>query len=372
MFPDFNNSIYNVSSTLQKYLGLDNGAVKIAQLETALNKQYKNVILLVVDGLGMSVLENHLPAKSFLWRNMAQRITSVFPATTTCGTTTLITAEQPAEHGWFAWEMNFAGRIIELFKNKDRYSGEQMPDGYVRNKLPTVRFWEKKGLRKDVTCYALFPDKIKMKSSGDSYFSDLPDMGSKLSELCRQEGRKFIYAYFSELDSVMHDNGATSRKAKKLVRRINKEFEQFITGRDDTLLIITADHSQCDIKGFVDIYKDKEITQCMEHPFSCEPRATAFYIKKGMHEQFKNAFKKYEDDFTLFETKELIDKGVFGTFKDDNYKKYLGDYIAIGKDTNKFLLFAENRGKHGSARKTYKGHHTGMTKEEMAVPLIIV
>jgi len=88
-----------------------------------------------------------------------------------------------------------------------------------------------------------------------------------------------------------------------------------------------------------------------------------------MHEQFKKAFQKYENDFVLFETKELIEKGVFGKFNGDKNKELLGDFMAIGTDTNKILIFQDGKQLHGKV--AYRGHHTGMTKDEMLLPLII-
>ena len=61
----------------------------------------------------------------------------------------------------------------------------------------------------------------------------------------------------------------------------------------------------------------------------------------------------------------MIEQGVFGKFANNEHKHFLGDFISIGNDTNKAFALSQK-----STR--YKGHHTGLTKAEMILPLIII
>ncbi|MCQ2382837.1 MAG: hypothetical protein MJ060_03300, partial [Clostridia bacterium] len=82
--------------------------------------------------------------------------------------------------------------------------------------------------------------------------------------------------------------------------------------------------------------------------------------------------QKYEPDFALFPSQELIQKGVFGDFKlHPEYQKYLGDYIAIGKSTAKMAVFVK-RDQYRQGHKLYRGIHTGLTADEMMVPVIVI
>jgi len=240
-------------------------------------------------------MRSHLSTKSFLWSNYAQKITSLFPATTTNCTTTLTTATTPAQHGWFAWALHIDGKTVELYRDKEYYTSETLPNGYASKKLPITSFWELQGLRKDITCYSLFNEKIKRTSGQNISFTDLQDMILKLNGLLQQQDKKFVYAYYSDLDNKMHDYGVASRKTKKLVRMIDKAIEKLINDNADTLLIITADHSQFDVKDFVNIYADKEILKCLAKPFACDPRATAFYIKKRNARAIQKGFSKIRE-----------------------------------------------------------------------------
>ena len=51
--PDFRQNIVNISATLAEFLGCPNDKPILPDLAQALRAGYKNVVLLVLDGLGM-------------------------------------------------------------------------------------------------------------------------------------------------------------------------------------------------------------------------------------------------------------------------------------------------------------------------------
>jgi len=364
IFPDFETSILNVSATLAKYLGNESEYKSLPVLETELYKDYKNVVLIVMDAMGQSTIDQHLKPTSFIRKNNRQTITSVFPSTTTCATTTLLNAKSPAEHGWFAWAMNFKeiSRTLKLYKNQDYYTNEKLEgENYARKRLGYEYFFSNV---KNHDVYTCMPAEINFKTHADKNvnFTNTKQMFKSLNDICKKPNAKFVYAYNDVPDMIMHDFGTQSKKIKKFLKMLDAKLEKLNKKNPDTLLVITADHGMIDIAEHVEIYKDKEITNCLEQNLSLEPRAAAFHVKKEMHAKFKSAFKKYEQDFELFTTKQLIDKGVFGKFTGDKNKEFLGDFIAIAK-TDKALAFKQ--------KDFYKANHTGTSKQEMLVPLII-
>ncbi len=95
-----------------------------------------------------------------------------------------------------------------------------------------------------------------------------------------------------------------------------------------------------------------------------EPRATNFFVKPLMKKKFKKVFNaKYGDEFLLHTKEELYASGLlgFGT-KHQLLDDFIGDYVAISIG-NKMFNFKEHS--------RFLGHHAGLTKEEMEVPLII-
>ena len=132
----------------------------------------------------------------------------------------------------------------------------------------------------------------------------------------------------------------------------------------DTLFVLTADHGHIDVKGYIDMYNETELLECLDRPLSMESRAISFKLKPNMEQKFLNIMKKFEKDFILIKADTLIEKGVFGNV-DNELKEFLGDYIGVGTNTFKIARFNPDKF-------MFKGHHTALTEEEMYVPLIMI
>ena len=76
----------------------------------------KNIVLLVLDGMGLDVLKTHAP-DGFLMKNCEARLSSVYPCTTTSVLTTFETGLTPIEHGWLDWSHYFK----EIGNGSDTY-----------------------------------------------------------------------------------------------------------------------------------------------------------------------------------------------------------------------------------------------------------
>ena len=125
VFPDFQNSIVNLAATMSKFLGNSPKYPTLPTLAQKLDTKVKNIVYLVIDGMGDRILAKHLSADSFLRRHQIQTVTSVFPTTTAAATTSLISGLTSSEHGWFAWMLNFDGEVVELFRNRKYYISTQ-------------------------------------------------------------------------------------------------------------------------------------------------------------------------------------------------------------------------------------------------------
>ena len=99
--PDFRRSVVNLSATVAEFLGCPNDKPTLPELSAVLERGYKNIVLLILDGLGMYPLEQNPEEARFLRENVKCVLTSVFPSTTTNATTSLRTNTYPMEHGWF-------------------------------------------------------------------------------------------------------------------------------------------------------------------------------------------------------------------------------------------------------------------------------
>ena len=105
--PNYSNSIMNVTNSLLNYYGAQPHHATLPIVDCLLDKNYKNVVLLVLDGMGTNVIERNLPPDSFLRQHIKAEISSVFPTTTTAATISILSGKTPAEHGWIGWSCYF-------------------------------------------------------------------------------------------------------------------------------------------------------------------------------------------------------------------------------------------------------------------------
>ena len=59
-YPDYDNSILSVISSILKYYGYDNGHKTLEVLDKKLQKDYDNILLMLFDGMGYYTLKEYL------------------------------------------------------------------------------------------------------------------------------------------------------------------------------------------------------------------------------------------------------------------------------------------------------------------------
>ena len=361
--PNWRKSNLNISATLAEFLGAPNKNATLPIIKQELKKNYKNIVFICLDGLGINPLKINLNKNSFLRKNIKQVLTSTFPSTTTNATTSLTNNKLPLEHGWFGWSLHFneINKNIDIYPQKDSQTGENVSYTYPISDNKNCYF-------NNTNCnYQITPIlPIYVKTMIDNkkiVIQNEQELCTEIKKVCNKKEKQFIYAYLPEPDATMHKFGVTSIEAKLKIESINNQIENLFNELSNTLIIITADHGQIDVTGYIEFYKDNKLNEMLSCPPFLDARTPAFIVKNGKEKEFEKLFKKkYKKDFKLYKSSNLIKKGYFGNTGDFGY--LLGDYIAIGTYTHKQFLPYENAPR-------FKGHHTSLT-EEMLVPLIIL
>lgn len=363
--PNFKKSIVNLSSTISNFLGNKTDIPQLPKLKAELLKNYKNVVFIIFDGFGINPIKVNLSKDNLIRKNIKQKITSVFPSTTTNATTSLMSCKYPMEHGWLGWSLFFEelNRSVDIYVNKDSYTKEDVDPSFVITKMPYKPYYL--NTKTDYCINTVFPPFVKVgPSENNFYYQTNKEMFDAIEQVCKKDGKQFVYCYNPEPDHIMHDEGVTSKPAKQMIDELSAFVENLYNNTTDTLIIITADHGQIDVGGYVEIYKQEDLLSLLETKPYLESRAAAFRVKSGKEKEFEKLFNKlYKKDFKLLKTQTIVDKGWFGLSDFDNHRKLLGDYIAVST-TNKMFVFADDR-------ERFKGHHTSVTAE-MEVPLVIL
>ena len=97
-------SIVNLMSSISNSFGKKHKYSELISLNSDELKKFKNVVLIVIDGLGYNYLKKQ--KDSFLLENLKSNITSTFLSTTACANTAFLVGYPPQQHALTGWEIN--------------------------------------------------------------------------------------------------------------------------------------------------------------------------------------------------------------------------------------------------------------------------
>lgn len=363
VFPNYKNSILNVSNSILKYYGAKNWHPTLSILDEYLSEEYRNVVLILIDGLGIDAIQKHLTQRSSIRKTLKSSISSVFPSTTVAATTAVLSGKSPIETGWFGWHQYFKeeDENVILFKNMSFYTPEKKFERNIANTYISYESIYKQinSSNNLVQTHEIFP------AFRDTENTTINKLLTSAKKILTNPGCHFIYAYWDKVDSLMHEFGPSSDEVHKHIKEVNTAYKNFVQSIDDDTLVITiADHGQVDVE-IIDLYKYQDVIDTLVRMPANESRATVFYVKPDCRDKFEELFTQYfREYFNLYSAQQLIDMNLFGYgIPHPKATEFLGDYVAIAIDHYIFNSIKEGF--------RMKGQHAGLLTEEMLVPLLI-
>ncbi|MFB0918445.1 MAG: alkaline phosphatase family protein [Clostridiaceae bacterium] len=360
-------SIIGIPNSILKNFELTPFHPTLEFLDQKLSKNPKNVVLLVIDGMGSMFLDLNLNEDSPFIVNRLGDLKTVFPATTVAATTSLKTGLYPVEHGLLGWSMYFkeVEDNIDVFPNTGS-DGMVFEDYHVASRyLPFTDLVTLINSKKLEGLHEF--NAMEISPFSDHKVKGIVELTGTIYKTITEptNTRNFIYGYLPDLDTKMHHSGVNSKDAKRTLKRIQNEIMNLVNVSNDTLFIITADHGLLDTEN-VCIKDYPELTNLLKRPPSIEPRALAFYIKDNCGDEFEKLFKYYfGEDYLLYSKDEVIRSGIFGNGNENpRFKESIGDYLAIATGNKAIFNRREETLK-------LKGNHAGLTPFETIVPLIV-
>ncbi len=366
-YPNYDNSILSLISSILNGYHVPARHPGLALVDQHLAAPRKNTLLMVLDGLGDNALQTMLPPDSFLRSHQVGTLSSVYPCTTAAATTTLMSGLSPIEHGWLGWSPWFRefGRVVDIFLDRDSFSGAQVSPSPGRTLLPFEPI-DNMIDRANPTLKNI----ARLNPSFDpNGFGSLSRMVEKIREICSQDGEQLILAYWHEPDTVMHNEGPYSQSVIDELIKIDQLLTDLYNDLKDTLFLITADHGQVEVEQEVYFDDLPELTDCLILPPTLETRAVSLFVKPNKLDLFVERFNNIlGDSFQLMPRAEALERGLFGPGQaHSKVDDFLGDFLAMGCG-RKIIRY------HSMFEKpqhVFLGHHAGLCREEMIVPLII-
>jgi hypothetical protein len=377
-FPDYGNSICSLMGSIGRRFGVDTGYAGLKRADEALSRGSRSVVLIVFDGMGAAALERNLPADSFLRRGQADTISTVFPSTTVAAMTSFYSGLSPLEHGWLGWSLYFKeyGRTLDTFLDRDSFTKKPIGvNGAAKSLMPYEELRERieAGSKGSLPVYTVNPPNVE-KHPDDRRLAaaSLDEFFGAIRRVCQAPGQKLVLAYWPEPDGTMHAFGPYAAQSKAMFAGINAGMSSLAGSVKDALFLITADHGQIDIDAAVELSEIPDLAECLAMPPFIEARAMSFFLVPGSEKRFAKAFKaRLGRDFFLLSREEVFRRGLLGRGRvHPKTSDFIGDYLAIGR--GRTMLTYKTRLPDDLGRTVFKGHHAGLSPEEMLVPLIIV
>lgn len=363
--------IYNHFGT-----NLELDSKKKENLDKYINPKDK-ILFVLVDGLGYYKVKE-LSDNSILKSNLKTSISTVNPTSTACVLSSIASAKYPSEHGILGW--------WQYLRNKDV---SYCPLPFVERKTG-INLKEKGIDTKDVfdfnsilnelntTVNISMPREIissdfsKMFSGINSNthgFYSIKEAFLNMSNKIKKNNSSFNYLYIDGLDETSHMYGTKSKEVQNIINEIEEGVKKVKKENEDLTIILTADHGQVDMVNMMYLNQNNDYTKFFYALPSIDTRMISFFVKEDCKKDFEDTFMKEFGQDVILLTKDEINK--FKLFGNESLSKNtldsLGEYIAIVVN-NKFMVCDTI---NLEDKINTKGNHSGLTKEETTIPLVV-
>lgn len=374
---DYNgNSILNLMATLENSMGGKSRYKPLANFDNNQIKNSRNIVLIVLDGMGFDFLTKY-GQDSFLKQNIKRKVTSVFNPATTSTIPTIMTATPPEEHemtGWYTF-IKEIGTIIIPLMFVPRVNKESLRKYVDIKKIFNINPLANRINRKSyvINPSVFYHSAFSIASAGKAKLigynqNNVRDFFKKIKSAINKEGKKYVYAYYLNPDSLIHQFGSSHKKTLSNFKKVDKEIRKLTEGAKDTIFMITADHGLYDVEksNRIEVPQLPEFREFLTMPLCGEGRLGFAYIKPSKRKKFERYCRKKLDKY-LVAYKNTDFAREFCLPYGKRFLDRIGDYVLVVKEPykiNDYLINSEDSKNIGT--------HGGLSSREMFVPLIII
>ncbi len=398
--PDYSGyCLSNVPATVSSIFGVkgDRPTLPKDALGDVETSGIENVILLLCDGFGYREWKRQRGrgfVEAVSKHGSVRPITTVFPSTTAAALTTVSTGLTPQEHGLPEWYVYFdeLGSVVVTLpfsrvgdRGRDTLEGEYDPRRLFDG--PTI-FQKLKGA--GVRCTSLtsrglaYTNYSKVSRAGSDVvpYSAASDMAVSLRRLAeRARGPSFFYAYWSYVDTIEHVYGPNTDEAEVEASLISHALQEGLLSKLDkeaakrTLILITADHGQIQVAPEETVYLNrlaKLMRTLGRTPLGARippwgsARDVYLRVEDDRLEEIRDYLqKKFSGTASVLTTEEGIEQGLFGINRPARkFRRRIGNLMILPHGV-RTIWYRYREGDSLSLR----GHHGGLSEDEMTVPL---
>ena len=322
----------------------------------------RQVVLLVLDGLGWEQLQERRHACPTLAAMAGQPITTVAPSTTSTALTSIATGLPPGEHGVIGYRMAVNGEVLNVLR-WSTVVGDARHTIPPQKLQPTPPFL---GQRPPVVTRAEYRTSGFTGAHLDGVrFWGYRTVATLVTEIERLlgESEPFIYGYYDGLDKVAHEYGLGQHFTAELTF-VDRVVDYLLSRLPhDAVLVVTADHGQVDVgRNVLPLSSDVLSHVSMQ---SGEGRFRWLHARPGRAGALLEAARHHHGDVAwVVEREQIVADGWFGPKVTEAAAARLGDVALV---THADVAFYDQ---YDTGPFELVGRHGSLTSAEMLVPLL--
>ena len=331
--------------------------------------QARQILLLVLDGLGWLQLRNRTEVAPTLTDMAGGSITTVAPSTTAAALTSISTGLPPGEHGMVGYRIAVGGSSGpphgEIL-NALRWStgnGDARRRHDPRLFQPCEMFGSQ---RPPVVTRAQFADSgFTAAHLSDTRLFGYADRGGLVDQVLGAFAREepFVYAYWDDIDRTAHEFGLAERYNDELAACDAMVAELLHRLPAGTAVVVTADHGQVHV-GERLIHLPAEVTGLVDGQ-SGEARFRWLHSRPGAaSDLLAAAHQAFDHVGWVRSVDEVVSAGWLGDQVTSTARGRLGDVAVAARDPVAFVDPAE------ASSIELIGRHGSLTADEMLVPAV--
>ncbi|MGH9123730.1 MAG: alkaline phosphatase family protein [Acidimicrobiales bacterium] len=326
----------------------------------------RQVVLLVLDGLGWEQLRAYAARAPVLAGMTGGPITSVVPTTTATALTSIALGQPPAGHGIVGYRLRVAGPSGDEVLNVLRW---RTVSGDARSFVPPVAFQPQPAFGGS---HVPVLTRAEFLSTGftAAHLSGTRQVGwwlpSAMAVDVRRllsEGQRFVYVYYDGIDRCAHVYGFDDHYEAELVAADRLVADLRAALPPEAVLVVSADHGQVRVGQAVSAV-DPDVA-ALAGMMSGEGRFRWLHARPGQAPELAAAAKeRYAGEAWVWTVDELDDGGWFGGPLTPVERERLGDVALVP-----FLPVAyTDPADTGELRLVCR--HGSLTSAEMLVPCV--
>jgi len=401
IFPNYcDYSVANLPASIFSWLGssLDGSTPLSSELTTPLTGPYEQVILLLVDSLGLALFNRLLmriveQGKNSLWyplmdSSVAGALSSVTPSTTATVLTSLWTGKEPSEHGVIGYELwlkefgVIANMIAHSLASSPEDTGSLSQFGFNPNNFLPVECigpkFKKQGIETNVFQHISIADSglsnMLMQDTTIFPWRTFEELWQTVSAVFkRTPGKSYSHVYWGDLDTLSHRYGPGHELVWQAWLDFSNQLGQFLVKlktntKARTLFLLTADHGQIPqaINPDFETKNHPQLSENLRMLPSGESRLSYLFIREGREKEIKDYFgQTWPGKFRVISKSEFQESGVLGnSLPCQACIDRLGDLVVIPTGSDYLRWAAKDN--------QLLGRHGAFLPEEMLVPFLAI